>query len=180
MPLYAPSVTNNLISAFTFSGSETSYTFSNIPQSLTDLRLVFRGRSDRAAQTTSTLALRFNGDTGANYFSQLFNGNATTVSSTGADDAATALAALDIPAATAPAGSASLIEWLIGAYASSTLHKAVQISGGRRFGTGTSNKTVTRHTAWWGSTSPLTSIQIYDTNSAAFTSGSTVSLYGSL
>ena len=52
------------IASHTASGSESSITFSSIPQGYTDLVLVFLGKVDSGS---GDLGLRFNADTGSNY-----------------------------------------------------------------------------------------------------------------
>lgn len=55
-PAYTP------IATYTFSGSGQSFTFSSIPSTYTDLRLVVEGNV-----TGELVQARFNGDTGSNY-----------------------------------------------------------------------------------------------------------------
>lgn len=70
------------ISETILSASAASVTFSNIPQGFRHLQLMCSTRTDRAAET-DTLAIRVNGDSGANYdFQQLFGSSATASAST--------------------------------------------------------------------------------------------------
>src|SRR5258706_674206 len=55
-----------LISEVVTAGSQASVTYSSIPATWRDIRVVVRGRGDTAA-VNSNLLLQFNGDTGANY-----------------------------------------------------------------------------------------------------------------
>ena len=61
----------------TLSSSAASYTFSSIPSTYTDLRLVTYSTLTSADNTT----LRFNGDTGSNYSSTYLGGNGSSASS---------------------------------------------------------------------------------------------------
>jgi hypothetical protein len=65
------------IASYTFASAASSYTFTSIPQTFTDLRLVINSISS----TDNFPQLRFgNGsvDTGANYDRQMFSGNGST------------------------------------------------------------------------------------------------------
>jgi hypothetical protein len=63
-----------LISTQTLTGSVGSITFSSIPSTYTDLKVLLCLRTD-VADTNSTLQSRFNGDGGANYTSLILYGN---------------------------------------------------------------------------------------------------------
>ena len=60
-----------------FNGSVSTVTFSSIPASWTDLRLVL-GNISAASET---LKIRLNGDTGTNYSFRYINGNGTSATS---------------------------------------------------------------------------------------------------
>lgn len=168
-----------LLDSHTFTGSETTHTFSSISGAYKDLILVFNGRSDRAAQVLSQMALRFNADTtAANYYSQNINASSATVNASATAGTQGYLLPSQLPAATAPAGYNSLWEVTIGGYSGTVFHK--QVKGDLVFAQAATaaGHTEIRQGGHWLSTSAITSITIFDTNTANFTSGSTVYLYG--
>ena len=65
------------IATTTFSGSATSYTFSSIPSTYTDLVLVCNIFNSSSANTY----VRFNGDSGTNYSRTQLSGNGTSATS---------------------------------------------------------------------------------------------------
>jgi len=65
------------IATTTLGSSATSYTFTSIPSTYTDLVIVAQIKGD----TTTYLNLRFNGDTGSNYSRTTLSGNGSTASS---------------------------------------------------------------------------------------------------
>jgi hypothetical protein len=78
MPVtYTPIATNTLTSA------AASYTFSSIPGTYTDLRIVFTGTSE---SSTPNIWVRFNGDTGTNYSYTILAGNGSSTTSTRASN----------------------------------------------------------------------------------------------
>ena len=64
------------ITTYTFSSSGQSFTFSSIPNTYTDLRLIVEGNV-----TGELVQARFNGDTGSNYSCTNLYGNGSTVGS---------------------------------------------------------------------------------------------------
>lgn len=72
----AAGTTYTPIATYTFSGSGQSFTFSSIPSTYTDLRLVVEGNV-----TGETVQARFNGDTGSNYSCTNLYNNGSSVSS---------------------------------------------------------------------------------------------------
>lgn len=69
-----------LISSQTLGGTTASVTFSSIPTSYNDLKLVVSARGDTAAVEVQ-IAIKLNGDSGTNYSTTGFDGNSNTVSS---------------------------------------------------------------------------------------------------
>jgi hypothetical protein len=69
------------IQSYTLASKTNTISFTSIPTTYTDLRLVFVGKSDPDA-SADYIALRFNGDTGSNYSSTVLRGNGSSASST--------------------------------------------------------------------------------------------------
>lgn len=151
------------IQTYTANGSATSFTFSSIPSTYTDLVLVTN------ATTTSgstSLACRYNGDSGNNYsFTRMYgigsgSGNASAAPSVPDNYIG------DIN------GTLGTCVFHIQNYANTTTYKA----GLSRFG-----NTTTTVQAWanlWRNTAAITSINVYATGGQVWTSGSTLTLYG--
>lgn len=66
------------IATTTLGSANNAFTFSSIPSTYTDLRIVIRGS---AASGDVIPAIRFNGDTGTNYSDTFIRGNGTAASS---------------------------------------------------------------------------------------------------
>lgn len=71
-------ITYDKIGTTTLSSANSSISLGSIPNTYTDLRLVFRGGASTGAQ----FRLRFNGDTGTNYSSTIIGSTGSTPSST--------------------------------------------------------------------------------------------------
>lgn len=72
--------TYELIASTTLSSPTTTITFSSIPQTYTDLLIRFNIRNDVAGGGTYNVALRINGNSGTNYFTQRLYGSGSSVS----------------------------------------------------------------------------------------------------
>lgn len=168
-----------LLDSFTFTGSESTVTFSSIPGTFKDLILVFHGRSDRAGQALSAFGIRFNGDTtAANYYSYFINAANTTVNASAAAASVGYALASDIPAATAPSGYSAMFEMRLVRYAGTTFQKSAISDLNFPQAATAAGHTQKRGAAHWLSTSAVTSVTLFDINSANFTAGSTVEIYG--
>lgn len=168
-----------LIESFTFTGAEATKTFSSIPGTFKDLVLVFHGRSDRAGQVLSNVAIRLNGDTtAANYYTQNINASNAVVNASAAAASVGYMMSSQLPAATATAGYSACLEAVIHRYAGTTFQKMAK--GHLMFSQAAS---AAGHTeimlgAHWLSTAAVTSLELFDINSANLTAGSTVEIYG--
>lgn len=176
MPLFTPSTTSaDLVERFASSGSESSYTFSNIPADKANLVIEFYGRSQRAAQAASVIGFRCNGDTANNYAYQRFDSNLTTNAGDGNVTQSMACR-IGIPAATAPANEMAAVRIFIPGYRSA-FRKIFNGTSGYRIGATSSGLYVSIHTGVWENTAAITSLTLVDINAANFASGSTISLY---
>ena len=73
----ATSAFDSLGSVLVPSGGQTSITFSNIPQTYTHLQIRGIAQDNRATYNTSSLMMRFNGDSGSNYSDHYFQASWT-------------------------------------------------------------------------------------------------------
>ena len=151
------------IATQTANGSATSFTFSSIPQTYTDLVLVTNAS---IVSSSVSLACRYNGDSGNNYSFTRVYGDGTS--------------ALSSRAGTLPdnyigditSGTIGTCVYSIQNYSNTTTYK----TGLSRY-----SGTATTTQAWvtlWRSTAAITSILVYATGNQAWTSGSTLTLYG--
>ena len=160
-------ITYEPIATTTLGSAASSITFSSIPATYTDLRLVFVGTS--AANVPGEM--RFNGDTGSNYSRTYLSGNGTSASSS-SDSNQT-----NISMGASAITSTPLMNTVdIFSYAGSTFKTCLIASSDDRNGSGT----VDRQVALWRSTSAITEIRLTVDLTANFTTGTTATLYGIL
>lgn len=140
----------------------TSYTFSSIPSTYTDLVMVL---SVATASGSSNLAMQYNADTGSNYSFTRIYGNGTSAASSRASSVPDNYIG-DIGTTI----STNIIQ--IQNYSNSTTYKTALSR---------SNDTSTNVQAWvtlWRSTSAINAIKVYATGGQTFANGSTLTLYG--
>jgi len=164
--------TNNLISKQTVgSAGAASITFSNIPQTFTDLKIVVSGRSIRSA-VNDVLYMTVNGSA-TTYSSKILEGNGTAASSSSGGSTAFS-DILGIPAASSTASVFSNAEIYIPNYTSAN-YKSISADS-----VGENNATAAYadlYAGLWSNTAAITSITLYNIISN-FTEYSTFSLYG--
>jgi len=150
------------------SSSASSITFTSIPQTYTDLRLVVTLTS---ATNGSSPAMRFNADSGTNYSNTYISGNGSTASSNRLSNQSLAYLASATGTAT---GSPMFVTGDIFSYAGSTyktyLSTASNVSGAAGG--------VERDVGLWRNTAAITSITIILDTSANFAIGTTATIYG--
>lgn len=155
------------IATTTLTSSASSITFSSIPSTYTDLRLVFVGTS--AANAPGEM--RFNGDTGSNYSRTYLQGNGSSASSS-RDTSQTNISM----GASAITSTPMMNTVDIFSYAGSIFKTCLITSSDDRNGSGT----VDRQVALWRSTSAINEIKLTVDLTANFTTGTTATLYGIL
>lgn len=148
------------IATTTLSGTASTYTFSSIPSTYTDLVLVASGISNTLVDSYC----RVNGDTGSNYsYTRLYG----TGSSANTDRLASQTEFKAGNAGTTP--SAHLLHFMN--YSNTSINKVML------FNTKEASSAVILETCLWRSTAAINSITLYLTG-ANFTAGSTFTLYG--
>ena len=150
---YTPIATTTLGSAVS------SYTFSSIPSTYTDLVMVFNGTS-----TSANISLQFNGDTGANYSATRIRGNGTTASS------ARFTGQTYMLGGSSESTNTATVIWQVQNYSNSTTYKTGFCRGG-----GAGNQ-VEAYVGLWQNTASITSLTVF--NTGTLNSGSTLTLYG--
>ena len=156
---YEPIATNTLGSA------ATSITFSSIPATYTDLRLVFVGTVSSATDAK----IRLNSDTGSNYSTTALYGTGSAAGSTYGAASFFNASFGGVLSTTVP----SLITADLFSYAGSTNKTALTEQSSDYNGTGA----VTRAVSLWRNTAAITSVQIY-VSAGNFNIGTTATLYG--
>ena len=163
------------IATTTLGSAAASITFSSIPGTYTDLRLVFTGYSTFTSLNTGGVRLRFNGDTAANYSDTYLYANGSSATSS-LDTSATYIYAGQIPDNVAGTNIVGMMTADIFSYAGST-YKTVLTTSSSDLNTGSTLSTLTRVVGLWRSTAAITSLTIIagDPN---FNIGTTATLYG--
>ena len=152
--------TYDKIAAYTAPSAVSSYTFSTIPSTYTDLVLVANGSTSTA---TGNIRIQFNGDTASNYSNTRLLGDGSSASS----------------ARNSGAPYSAIGDW--------GTDRCTLVTSFQNYSNATTNKTVlsrsgsegfvSAYVAMWRSTAAITSIAIFKT-SADFTTGTTFTLYG--
>ena len=155
-------ITYDPIATTTLGSASTTITFSSIPSTYTDLRLILTGRTNAGAGNAVTI--RFNSDTATNYSWTYISGNGTTASSARTTNATSISTGLYLTNDTNI--STGFVD--IFSYVGST-NKTVLLQS--------INQSFVRNTvALWRSTSAI--IEITLTSSNAMEIGTTATLYG--
>ena len=163
-------VTYTPIATTTITTAVSSYTFSSIPSTYTDLVLVSNVRSTRAAADDS-LYIRLNSDTATNYSYTELKGNGTTASSNRQSSISAFYAAQNVAAASQASGTFTPVLFNFNNYSNATTYKTIltrnSFAGGE----------VSAEVGLWRSTSAITTIQIYCAI-GNLDIGTTLTLYG--
>lgn len=158
--------TYEAISTTTLGSAATSITFSSIPGTYTDLRVVL---TLKPASGTRPY-LQFNSDTGNNYSRTALYGDGTAADTLRSSNVA------NISITPADSSQVSLWTYDILSYAGSTNKTVLGTTSQDENGSGY----VSRAVGLWRNTSAITTIYLYSTVSNSFASGTTATLYGIL
>lgn len=154
------------IATTTLGSAASSITFSSIPGTYTDLRIVFVGLDTSGGDWNR---IQFNGDTGANYSSTYLDGNGTSATS----GRGTSMTSMYGPVISDVHPSLGTID--IFSYAGSTNKTILVTASNDQNGSGVTRPNV----GLWRSTAAITSVTIL-MNSGNMAAGSTATLYGIL
>lgn len=156
---YEPIATNTLSSA------ATSITFSSIPATYTDLRIVTFGKGDYGS-----FDVKINSDTASNYSHTILDGNGTAAST---GSAANVTYMLGATASLGTYGVPTLLTWDFLSYAGSTYKTMLGSQSLDRNGAGITS----RWCALWRNTAAITRIDVTLGGGTNYV-GSTLTLYG--
>lgn len=152
------------IASTTVSGTATTdVTFSSIPGTYTDLRLVVTGNT--TTNTSGQVLLQLNSDTATNYsITSLLGDGSSATSSRGSNASSINTRFID--------GGIGTLTVDVMSYANANVFKTALIQ------TASPGTRVARVVGLWRSTSAITTIKVYWSGAEAFSSGSIVSLFG--
>lgn len=155
-------------------GSVGTHTFSDIPEYYDDLIVVVNGRASAASDDTQ-LYMRFNGDTGNNYRTQVnfFTGGLTAFAGNSAIGDGISLP--QITSATSTAAKASGMAAEIFAYANTTFHKQVSAKSSEVY-TGSEARSQL-NAGSWASVAAINSLTVYAGSSSNFEAGTKITVY---
>lgn len=156
-----PTPTYKALANITLSSSAASVTFGSIPGTYRDLVLVIDG----TVSSADTLGLRFNSDSGNNYFSVSMNGNGSTASSGSWTSVSSGY--FGIFYTTQSNAIINIMD-----YSATDKHKTF-ISRSNNAG-----NLVRAHATRWASTNAITSVTLTSFGGVNYSSGSTFALYG--
>ncbi len=160
-------VTFDSIATTTLGSASSPITFTSIPSTYTDLRLVLVFNTGGASGNTNA-RITFNSDTGTNYSKTTLRGDGASATST----RATSASFIDIGQATSVNWAMSTMD--IFSYAGSTNKTTLTENNSDINGSGN----VYREVALWRSNSAITSITITSSSANNFATGTTATLYG--
>lgn len=158
-----------LISSQTLGAGAATVAFNSIPQTYEHLLLHWVARSDNATTSQAILA-RFNGDTAANYNSQLLT-TATTTATAARNTGETSMRLGNIAAASAGANQGGIGTLIVPFYRNSTFFKLLQAHGGLWA------PQMEDRLCGWQSTAAVSSITLLP-GAGNFIAGSQFALYG--
>jgi len=154
------------IASQTLGSAAASITFSSIPATFTDLRLVLVG-----TQTSGNLDLQFNSDTGTNYSQTFFYGDGASVTST-RRTTVSQIQLSEYSGLNATTPSARYVD--IFSYAGSTFKTALNSENQDLNGSGF----VLNGVGLWRSTAAITSVSLTTTGAGELKIGTTAELIG--
>jgi hypothetical protein len=157
-----PTPTYTALATVTLGSSAASVTFSSIPATYRDLRLIIAGTTSGGVNT----ALRFNSDSGSNYFGVFMLGNGSTTAS-GSFGGASTFAYFGALWTTQGNTYADIMD-----YSATDKHKTL-IS---RYSNAANEAGAMA--SRWANTAAITTVQVITTSAATYAAGTTFSLYG--
>lgn len=158
------------IASTTLGSAAANYTFSSIPGTYTDLRVVVRAKTSYTSH--SALVLEINGSAATNYSNTRLYGNGSTVTS----DRFSNQTGLDVGFMPPSANEFGSIMFDVMSYANTNVYKTI-LSAWETQGGASGSQYVLRQVGLWRSTSAITSMK-FTFNSGNIVAGSTFALYG--
>lgn len=152
--------------------NQSSIAFSNIPQGYKHLQLRFLGRDDRAS-TLDTILMRFNSDSGSNYYTHYLMGNGASATASGFSGTGIEVYRITGSSAGASMFGAGVLDVLD--YSNVYKFKTSRsLAGADMNGSGE----VVFGSGLWMNTAAITSVTLTPTNGTNFVTNTRISLYG--
>lgn len=161
------------IATSTLGSAASSITFSSIPNTYTDLRLVVVGTASSAGQF---VRIRYNGDTGSNYSFTVLAGDPVDGNGAYSTRATSAASDYSVTGWGSSSTQPTLYTWDIFSYAGSTNKTNLATMSSDNDGT---HSRVIRAAGLWRNTSAITSVE-FSIGSGTWNTGTTATLYGIL
>jgi hypothetical protein len=160
-------ITYDPIATTTLGSATSTITFSSIPATYTDLRLVF------TCTTASGVVvfIRFNGDTASNY-SRVFMDGEGTAANSASTTGSTTLRPMGNGSTSATVPTLITVDTM--SYTGSTFKTSLCTFSGDKNGSGSVSSAV----AMWRSTAAINSVLIFNSGAVNFSIGTTATLYG--
>lgn len=152
------------IATYTAPSAQSSYTFTTIPSTYTDLVVVYNGT---VTATGKDIRWQFNGDTGSNYSYTNINGNGSTATSGRLANSAYIASYATVGTSANPA----TILFNVMNYANTTTYKTALMRASD------AGAELNAYVGLWRNTAAITSITVFP-NTDNFSTGSTFTLYG--
>ena len=168
------------IGQVTTSGSQATVTFSSIPGTYNNLKIVYSGQDSSAGVSDSNLRLQMNGDaTSGNYSSTVQSGTQNAASINNSPSASSAGGVIGLLPGSANGGGLNIGcgEILIPAYAGTTFNKVAQALSTEFYSSTTTGYVVAARSFVWVSTAAITSLVLTPSGSG-WKDNSVVTLYG--
>lgn len=153
------------IATTTLGSAASNITFSSIPNTYTDLRIVIAGTTS----ANELLALQFNSDTSSNYSMTYLFGYGSAAST-----GSTSTSYINDNSFFTNDSNIAMVEINVFSYAGSTYKTVLMAGSGDKNGSGRT----TREVGLWRSTSAITSIKLFGYTGYNFNTGTTATLYG--
>ena len=167
--------TYDCIATTTLGSAQSSFTFSSISGSFTDLRIIIQARSTAAGNGRESFRIRLNGDTGSNYSATYILGNGSAASSSRSSSQTYALAMFQESNSSSTKYGMNTLD--IMNYSNTTTYKTGLTRSSYNL-LGSTEDSSAAHVFLWRSTSAITSIEFSTDASGGLSSGSTFTLYG--
>lgn len=168
-----------VISDSTLSGSAATFDIQNIAGSYTALKLILSARSDRAGATTDSVAIRFNNDSGTNYYNEIDIAAGDAVQVLTAEQLAFASGVVGIvPGALGTANYWGQLETTIAGYSATNKFKTYATLNGQSNGAATGSQTNRVSSGIWINTAAITRVTVILLTGPNFIAGSRCTLYG--
>lgn len=152
--------------------SNQQISFTNIPQTYTDLMIVMSARN--SSGSSGSVEARFNGDSGSNYSYTYFQGNGSSVSYGRGSNATVAVVGRSAGSGTTSGIFASSICHILNYSSTSSNKTLIERGANDENGSGISEMWI----SLWRSNFAITSISIASPGQGNFASGTTAFLYG--